>query len=158
MSKAKVDWAFQELITSAKLDEMVIDDLTPGRLIIHSTYSCPVSTAFQLGWYLYNPAKQTNDRMRIFGAFDAPLGLGLRYTLDSGATAITLGAGTDSGVDVTIGDGSSSATQRDALYWDVDLSGIASTQYIGVIVDNGITFVGRWNLAVFLYRASDTPF
>lgn len=164
VSKPKVDWAFQELATSAKLDEMTLDDLRKGDLIFHMCASHdPADLNVYVGWFLYNPAKAVFDRLRIFGWFVQPVNgpAVLQYSLDSGSTwnAATLSqAGIPATVIVTTGQNSIGNTNFQLGVADVDLSTVASTQWVGVRLARPTAFFVQLNLSGYLYLSSDTPF
>lgn len=162
MSKAKVDWAFQELITSAKLDEMVLDELVHPHLALSAdrTVRLPSNTTVDIDWFLFNPAKQTFDRMRLVGNdFGAPLHN--QYSLDSGATFVDFGVGTDTGLLFNWENGGSGFVDN-LFYWDVDISSIASTQYIGLRVrrenDGGAALITAAKMNLYMYNSEYTPF
>ncbi|MDX1388813.1 MAG: hypothetical protein R3344_06460 [Acidobacteriota bacterium] len=171
MSKARVDWAFNEVLTSSKHDEQTTDYLTRGQLICSTVGLAEDQGATALPLlihfppYPFNPAKQVFDRMRILGIVRTEPGAGgtygVRYTLDSGASFATTtlpdaapfamvppqGA---SGTTVDVGPGQAT----------IDISGIAAFQWIGIAIERGgssPTWV-TWSLAAFLYLSTDDPF
>jgi hypothetical protein len=167
MSKARVSWAFDELLTSAKHNQENTDYITPGLLLVSSTGGISdTNTAFgvTLGFYPYSPSKSVFNRMLV-GGFTSSTpshNLTFEYSLDSGATwthadlteAWPGGTPTHSGLP-------GFTTQEGPGCNIIDLSGIASFQYLGfkLTATNPGELTGYWwSLTAFMYRLDDGGF
>lgn len=162
MSKLKEVWAFQEQITSAKLNQMILDDIRAGRSFMKAIGAFDPADIFPitLHWQPYNPAKSVYDRWRIIGNVEITSATaGIDYSLDTGGSWVSLGAGTSLGVTLSLGDAFTEVSAL-ALYWDIDLSVIASTELLGmrVTTTGGFTGVLRYNLSSMFYLSTDDPF
>jgi hypothetical protein len=171
MSKIRESIAFQELLTSAKTNQFIADYITPGKLIMHIT-GCwyQHATPTYLGWWLYNPNKVIFDRVRLLGQVNDPTGGGttgdalLQYTLDSGASWASVGAGTDvAGLLITMPADVTNTPPPVELtlrFWDINISSIAATQYFGVRLESagGGHGMAVIDLAVLMYSSTETPF
>lgn len=180
MSKPRVDWVFQEVVGSAKLDEANTDWITKGQLIISSMGSAggvtdgvaaviPVGTPLQPAPWLFNPTKQIADRMRIIAelvwdtsAAGAPV-WGVDYTLNSGVgwtpaalAGVIPGAGGPNPPLVGLGGGIGPG------YTDVDISAVVATSWFNLRIALQGGAIGAntwisWVLSAYLWNSTDTP-
>jgi len=179
MAKARVTWTFGETpATSDKLNDAVQDYIRKGQLILSSTgitlrttttggtaVQPPTATSWvNLGWYPYNPAKQLYNRMDIIFNHQVATAdandLHLQYSLNSDASWTSANPGQSVfplGIRlpmVIIGGTSLGPSTR-----TVDLSGIASFQYIGFRLLVDVTQEAfSWFATAFMYLSTDTPF
>lgn len=186
MSRARVTWAADELLTSTKHNQEISDYLRRGQLIISSCGSVLqtqtgaqdaggvqtgqlvlIRNGFTLGWYPYNPDKQIFDRLAIHGAFgavdvnndDRTADMHLEYSLDSGTNWTTAGlAETPTPTFPTLPPQSIAAT-LDGGATTVNISSMATFQWIGLrfSFDIGCT-AATWMAFAFLYLSTDDPF
>lgn len=186
MSKVPVSWSFQELVTSAKLTQMVTDYETPGLCVLNSagiirdTYA-PIVSAFNvnnagLGIYPYNANKSIYDTMHILWSTGAngdivAVAPGIKYSLDSWGTQVN--AVSDNPYPVVgpllLCHGFFGGVSNSQSGWDVvDISGVTGFNWF-VWAFNGGTATGNggpgasgaeicWRVTVFLANSTDTPF
>jgi hypothetical protein len=164
MSKARVNWAFQERpVSSTKMNQANTDYITPGLPIWSYWFkfnndSGGLTGGGGVGYYPYNPQKSVYDRLYIFG----------------GAFTSSGGDETDE-FDVTFNGGASWTPAFPSLTaspvglvgaftlaetWDLDVQ-VATFQWIGWRWSGpGPTSGNEFILGFqgFLYRSTDTPF
>ncbi len=182
MTKVRETWAFQELMTSTKLNEANTDYITRGQLILSTTGSADLTT-YAVGGpgkvvadpiifpaFPYNPAKQLFDRMRVWAivAWDESVCGNpwlIDYTLDSGASWVNAPL-PDAILPVTIrpvtpyGAVTNPGTEDFIRNQEtIDISGIAAFQWLGWRIRNGIAVDDwvAWAINVWLYSSTDTP-
>lgn len=170
MSKARVTWAFQEVVASSKLNQANTDWIDKGQLIHSSAGGAyPDDNAainvnvIGLGMWPYNPAKQVYDRMRVMTYvtyyYNAAPTCQFQYTLNAGGAWV--GAPLATGLpfalpSVTFTGGAYIGSTING-YDDVDISGVAATTWFGWRINTGNLFaIGWWALA-YLYNSVDTP-
>lgn len=159
-------FSFREALTSAKHSRQTLEQTWPGRLIFHFIGEIDTDVDDDLiyfGWYLFNPAKQINDRLRI-ETYTPAAGAAstFEYSLDSGATWTSF-TPSSAGVPATVlltGGGDSSFATTQLQVATIDLSGIVTTHWIGVRFDHdaSIFTTVTFNVKGMLYNAANSPF
>lgn len=149
MAKTRENYAAGELLTTAKLNQVVIDYVQAGALVFNQGVAVTHGTVTN-PWYVqpypYNGAKSVFDRWRIIAGGSSALDP--EYTTDSGANWTAVPAG---GVPPITLHGYANS-------WDhtEDLSAIAGLVWLGL----------RWPIGVaheafvqaFLYNSDHDPF
>lgn len=166
MSKQKEAYVFQEAPgTSTKLNQLIVDSITPARLVfdftmVWNTNIGPAQAEFwYFGWWPYNPEKSIYDRLRIHYRHTQIGGsLGdFEYSLDSAASWVPFSDAGSSGLPLStllIGG-------ANVLAVDIRLDEITSFQHIGTRLDTGRPSVPDHlavNLIGYLWSTEDTPF
>ncbi len=165
MPKARVDWAFNEALTSSKHDEQTTDYITPG-VPIWNVQGDSIGGAVPAGgiifaetWYPYNGAKSVYDRLRIIGSYTNTSGLGIgvwEYTIDNGAAWVPVAIAAPP-VALTANRAGAAGQTYDHT---VNLAGVVGATWLGLRMDNtgaGWLNAGFWFVGL-LYLSSDTPF
>lgn len=153
----------QAVATSAQINQLITDYLTPGLLCNHTqgvwddSFYTGIVDPLYFFWHPFNRFKNTHDRMRVHG-FTGVTGTTstTEFSLDSGASWTALPAGVLTGLPMSTGTtviASSAAT-------DIDISAAAGP-YIGLranLAAPGSCTLFQWHYLVYFWHSTDTPY
>ena len=180
MVKAREDWAFQEIVSSAKENQAIIDYITRGQLVYSGMEVVGTVVGANVGFYPYNADKQLYNRLHVVAKFGGLASNGgpifdpavvLQYSINAGVawvnapapvvappgTLLQNAAWDNAGAWTTM-------LPPTSGQWDIDISGAVGATYIGIGFEMSnppapiVTAIIGWNMTALFYNNIDTPF